>query len=109
MARQQQHPYAMEAVRLLGTQIAIARRERGISEAKLSERLGITRPTLRRIERGEPSVAIGTVFDAAAVLAVPLFHEDSGRVALELSRATDALRLLPDRVRSTQQEVHDDF
>ena len=94
---------------LLGAQIAIARRERGMTEADLAERLDVSRPTVRRIERGSPGVAIGTVFDASALLGVPLFAIDADRVALERERATNALRLLPTKVRRSGAELDDDF
>lgn len=109
MPREQIHPYAVEAIRLLGTQVAIARRERAMPEAELAERIGVSRSTVRRIERGDRRVAIGTMLDAAAVLGVPLFHPEPDRLQLELARATDALRLLPDRVRLGGRDLDDDF
>ena len=109
MARAQRHPHAIDAAQLLGTRIAAARRARRMTEAELAERLGISRPTVRRVERGDLGVALGTVFDAAALLGVPLFDPDPDRVRLELARATDQLRLLPARVRRSTSPGADDF
>ena len=44
----------------LGENIRFARLRRRISAAMLAERAGISRTTLRSIERGEPSVAFGS-------------------------------------------------
>lgn len=45
---------------MLGEQIKLARLRRKLSLAKLSERAGCSELTLIRIEKGNPSVAIGT-------------------------------------------------
>ncbi len=96
-------------LRLLGRQIAIARREAGRSGADVAERAGITRKTLTRIEHGDPRVAIGTVFEVATLLGVPLFAEDRRRLPELSSQLDTQLRLLPQRVRSAAREVDDDF
>ncbi len=101
--------YAVDAVRLLGIQIQAARRERRWSQKELAGRAGITTPTLSKIEKGDLGVAIGTVFEIAALVGVPLFHEDRARVTLDLDRATTRNALLPQRVRAPKQDVHDDF
>ena len=100
------------ALRLLGTQIRAGRVRRRWTEAQLAERLGISRPTLRRIETGEPTVTIGAAFEACAVLGIPLFDLDTPP---ELSNALDRTRndraLLPRRVRARRNEltIDDDF
>lgn len=40
--------------------------------------------TIQKIERGDPTVAIGTVFEAATLLGVPLFHPDAERRRIEV-------------------------
>lgn len=101
--------YSIEAAQLLGAQITAARRERRWSQKELAGRVGITTPTLSKIEKGDPSVAIGSVFEVAALVGVPLFHEDRSRLTLELDRATTRNALLPQRVRAPKREVRDDF
>lgn len=66
-------PYAVEAARLLGAQIRLARRERRWSQDELAERAGITTRTVYKIEHGDLSVRLGSAFEAAALLGVPLF------------------------------------
>ncbi len=101
--------YAEEAARLLGMQVQLARRERRWPVRELAERAGVSINTIRKVESGDMSVAIGTALDVAALLGVPLFHEDRGRVATERELVAARLALLPQRVRPTRREVHDDF
>ena len=49
----------MRSLRLLGEDIKNARRRRRIQAALLAERAGISRITLGKIEKGDPSVSIG--------------------------------------------------
>lgn len=99
----------LEALRLLGTWIAIARRERRWTHDALTERAGISRQTLHRIEHGNPKVAIGTVFEVATLLGVPLFSADATSIGDLTSRAEDRLALLPAHVYEPNPEVDDDF
>ncbi len=101
-------PVAVDAAKLLGARIRIARSERRWTLEELSERVGVSAKTMRRIERGDLGVGIGLVFEAAAVLGVPLFHDDPGRRSLERGRADDRLALLPQRVRKPVK-VDNDF
>ncbi len=45
----------------LGRNLRLARLRRGLSAGLLVERAGMSRPTLRAIERGDPSVTIGAI------------------------------------------------
>ena len=102
-------PYALEAAQLLGARVRLARRERRWSMQELAARAGITTPTLSRIERGDPTVGLGVAFETAALVGVPLFHEDRSRLIVELDRARDRIALLPQRVRTRKEGVSDDF
>lgn len=90
---------AASALRKLGREIAIARRKRGISTADMTSRLFVSRGTLWRLERGDPSVALGTLATACFILQL---HD---RLANLAAPATDALALsldekhLPQRIR----------
>lgn len=98
------------AVSTLGAMIAAGRRERGWTAAELAERLGVTAPTVTRIEKGSPGAAVGTVFEAALLVGVPLFEvpvQDLSRVERE---AKLRLAVLPARVRPAPAgEPDDDF
>lgn len=96
-------------LQILARRIAIARREAGRSAEDVAARAGIARKTLSRIEHADPGVAIGTVFEVATLLGVPLFADDRRELEAARSRLDDHLALLPARVRRATREVDDDF
>lgn len=102
-------PTAAEAARLLGGQIRVGRRERRWSEAELGERVGVSRVTIAKVERGDLTVGLGAAFESAAVLGLPLFHADPERRSVEASRIADRLAVLPERPRRTAAVIDDDF
>ncbi len=53
----------------LGENITLAMKRRGISQEMMSRRAGISKPTLRKITKGDPSVSIGHYVNVLAVLA----------------------------------------
>jgi transcriptional regulator with XRE-family HTH domain len=97
-----------EAARLLGAEIQLARREHHWTLNDLADRIGVSQPTMRRIERGDPTVAVGVAFEAATVAGVPLFGEDIARRRLESARVGDRLALLPASVRRSR-DFNDEF
>lgn len=101
--------HALEALRLLGQSIRAARIERRMTTAELAERIGISRPSLHRIERGDPKIAIGSAFEAATIVGVPLFEVDPSRLAGDLIRLEEKLALLPKMIRAPKVEVDDAF
>jgi transcriptional regulator with XRE-family HTH domain len=97
------------ALRLLAKQIRLARKQRGLSERALAERVGIARSTLQLVERGDPRVEIGLVFEAAIIAGVELFGEE-GASTSRLARLDDKLALLPKSVRPARHaDDVDDF
>ena len=92
-------PRTIEAASLLGDRIRMGRRERHWTMEDLAERVGIGVVTLRKIERGDPSVGLGLAFEAASLTGVALFHEETARFSLEKARVEDRLAVLPRRVR----------
>jgi len=52
----------------IGENIKLARRRRKLTTEQVSERAGIHRTTLYRIEKGDPSVAMGLYFNVLRVL-----------------------------------------
>jgi transcriptional regulator with XRE-family HTH domain len=102
-------PLTVEVVQTLGAQIAAARRELGWTAADLAGRLGVSIPTVARIEKGAPSTAIGTVLEAAVLCGVPLFGPDRRDVNRAADQAQARLALLPERVRVTTLGLDNDF
>ena len=87
MAKPQHRTYSrqnFEALELLAQMIRAGRIDRKITIREMANRAGISRPLLRRIEEGDPSCAIGSVFEVAVIAGVPL----SGRRARS-ARDTD--------------------
>jgi transcriptional regulator with XRE-family HTH domain len=54
----------------LGNNIKIARKQRKFQSQHLAETAGISRPTLWKIEKGFPSVAIGSYIDVIDALGI---------------------------------------
>ena len=75
--------------------------------SELAERVGVSPATIRKVERGDPSVALGTAFEVAAILGVWLWHDDPDRRACERDYLSARLSLLPETVR--QVKIDDDF
>jgi transcriptional regulator with XRE-family HTH domain len=102
-------PSTEHALTVLGAQIAIARRELGWTVAEFAERLGVNVELIGRIEKGAPTTAVGTVFEAAVICGVPLFGADPADLPDLAGRQRAELALLPARVRPSSPEVSDDF
>jgi transcriptional regulator with XRE-family HTH domain len=82
----------------LGRDLAIARRKRGISTSDMAARLFVSRDTLWRLERGDPSVALGTLASATFILRFQdrlanLAAPETDEIALSLDE-----RRLPKRI-----------
>jgi DNA-binding XRE family transcriptional regulator len=107
-AQQPLSPLALEAAKLLGASVRVGRRRRRWTVAELAERAGVSETTMLKVERGDPGVRLGTAFEAAALVGVPLFAEDGSRRALEAARLEDRLAVLPQRVRQPAA-ANDDF
>src|SRR5438132_13371664 len=90
---------AAHALRKLGRDVALARRKRAISTSDMAARLFVSRDTLWRLERGDPTVALGTLVTATFVLGL------RDRVAHLEAPASDERALsfderrLPERIR----------
>jgi transcriptional regulator with XRE-family HTH domain len=69
---------AAQALRKLGRDLALARRKRRISTSDMAARLFVSRDTLWRLERGDPSLASGTLAAACFVLQL---HDRLGTIA----------------------------
>lgn len=87
-------PSTLAALAQLGADLAVARLRRKESLKTWSQRMGVSVPTLLRLEAGEPSVSLGVLAtalwlvgrDAAlAILATP--KEDRGALELDVRQA----------------------
>lgn len=109
MARPTTHsPITSEAAKILGAQIRGARIDRRWTQKDLAERVGVAPYTVWKLEHGDPSISLGTAFEAAVVCGVPLFAPEPSRLVLEERQLADRLMLLPKRARR-EAPVDDDF
>lgn len=100
--------YTTEALSLLGLLIKGGRKDRKMTEIDFADRVGISRFTLQKIEKGDPTVEIGMFFDAAAIAGVKLF-EIADNFSIPLSHARDKVALLPKRIRKPNVGAKDEF
>ncbi len=101
--------YTLESIALLGKMIRLGRKQRQMTEHELADRLGIARSTLQRVERGDPRVEIGIMFEAAALVGVKLFDSDEQGVTALSSRMDDRIAVLPKHIYKTGKKVKDEF
>lgn len=101
--------YTREGIALLGKLIRHGRKRRQMTEQELADRLGIARSTLQRVERGDPKVEIGIMFEAASLVGVKLFDSDEKGVQAHAARMDDRLAVLPKHIYKSGKKVIDEF
>jgi DNA-binding XRE family transcriptional regulator len=97
------------ALSFLGQLIKIARQERGMSQEELAKRLNVSRQTVGALEKGDAQISIGTAFEAARMVGVPLLSEDKQVLNQWQAVLAGFTALLPKRVHSKKVEINDDF
>ncbi|HVA44179.1 MAG TPA: helix-turn-helix transcriptional regulator [Acidimicrobiales bacterium] len=101
-------PLTVEAARVLGSQIRLARTQRRWTVAELAERVGTSSPTVQKIERGDPTVGLGLALEAAVLTGVTLFSPEPDHRRMEARHIADRLALLPQAVRAPVK-IDDEF
>jgi transcriptional regulator with XRE-family HTH domain len=100
-------PYTLAALEQLGADLAVARLRRKESLKTWAKRLGVSVPTLLRLEAGQPTVSLGVLATALwlvgrdgalATLATP--QEDRGALELDVRQAQ---QLGHERMRASAQ------
>lgn len=100
-------PLTRDAALVLGQQVRSERLRRRWTIDDLAERVGVSAPTISRLEKGDLSVALGTAFEAAVLVGVPIFAEN--RDGLDRVRRDTELGLAVLPARARRREVNDDF
>lgn len=98
-----------DVVDVLGLAIAQARRERRWSVANLAERANVSEGTVRQVERGSTTVAIGTVVELAHLVGLDLLATDDRDLKTMRNAFAHNLSLLPARIRQPSSTPDDDF
>ncbi len=77
----------------LGERLKLARKRRRMTALQMAERLGVSRETLRRLENGSATTAVGTLVQALRILGLA---EDFARLAAQdhLGRSLQDAELL---------------
>ncbi|CAA6818367.1 MAG: Transcriptional regulator, XRE family [uncultured Thiotrichaceae bacterium] len=98
-------------IQILGAMIKAARLERKLSQGDLAERIGVSRPTIAAIEKGKLNVSIGTVFEAAHIVGLPLMGgaEDVTQLEHVSQTVANMLKILPAKGVGKKVELDDDF
>lgn len=96
-------------LRRLGEDIRVARRRRGISAKELAERTMVSRPTVVKLEKGDPTVSVGVLVTALWALGMggglrEIAAPEKDSVGLQAE-----LRRLRGRGASDAGAVDDDF
>jgi transcriptional regulator with XRE-family HTH domain len=95
-------PRVADALTRLGENLRLARQRRRLTMQMVAERAGITRVTLSKVERGDPSVTVGTY---ASVLFVLGLDQQLAALAADdplgrkLQDAAAGMRVVPGRAR----------
>ena len=86
-------PKFQKMMELTGENIRLARRRRKLTTIQVSERAGIDRSTLLKVEKGNPGVSIGAYFNVLRVLGL---QEDFLKLAAddEFGRKLQDLKLM---------------
>jgi len=86
-------PKNLRLLEQLGENIKLACKRRGYTQVLISERTGLSRLTIRKIEKGDPSVSIGHYMTVLSVLGLA---GDFANVALDdkLGRKLQDIKLI---------------
>ncbi|MFO0755956.1 MAG: helix-turn-helix transcriptional regulator [Byssovorax sp.] len=89
---QRPFPSVERQIHAFGERLRLARLRRGLTTVLFAERVGVSRDTLNRLEKGDPAVALGTYLRALRVLGL---DHDFDAVARddELGRKLQDLKL----------------
>lgn len=92
-------PSLQRQLNALGLRLRLARERRKLGTELFAERLGVSRETLRRMEKGDHSIAMGTFLRALRVLGL---DQDIDQLAAddELGRKLQDIELLGAKRRS---------
>lgn len=101
--------YSEAAVKLLASHIKAVRIQKRMTAEELATRLGVSRSLVHRMESGDPACSIGTVFEAAAILGIPLFHSDLDDLQKQNRLMDEKLALIPARARALKEVIDNDF
>jgi transcriptional regulator with XRE-family HTH domain len=98
------HPRAQRQIEALGKRLRAARMRRSMTQEVMAERVGVSVPTIAKLENGDPSTSLATVLRVLTVLGLA-DHIDSLAAEDTLGRELqdNALRRTNARRRTTRK------
>ena len=103
-------PSAVErALKRLGANIILARQRRGMRQADLATKAGITPVTMHRVENGMPTTSIAAYLAALWALGLENEFADIASPDRDAEGKTRERARSPERIRLTAQGLGDDF
>ncbi|MHB1612797.1 MAG: helix-turn-helix domain-containing protein [Actinomycetes bacterium] len=91
-------PAVSDALAVVGQEIRAARRERGWTLQDLADRGGVNEKTVRAIEAGSPTAAIGTVFELAWLVGMNLLGRPESELPALAAQGRERIAMAPKRV-----------
>lgn len=91
-------PAVTAAMVVVGQEIRTARQERGWTIQELADRAGVSEKTVRSVEAGSTTAAVGTVFELGWLVGLNLLGRDEDELPALLARGQERLSLAPRRV-----------
>jgi len=101
--------YTQDVLAVFGKMIRLGRIQRRLTAQELADRIGVSRSTLQRMEKGDAKVEVGLMFEAAAIVGVKLFDAGESGIKALSERTDDRIALLPKHVYKAGKSVADDF
>lgn len=96
-------------LKTLGEMIKCARLERRMSQSNLADRLNRSRYTVMAIEKGDPDVSIGAVFEAAYIVGVRLIEDDKMSMQRLSNTIANLTAILPKKAKQKKIILNDNF
>ena len=98
---------AIVALKLLGSDLAAARKSRRMTQANLATRVGVGRNLISRMETGDPRVSIGVIMTSAWVLGLEQNLANALHPKTDPGFIKSARLSLPERVRPERPPSED--
>jgi ribosome-binding protein aMBF1 (putative translation factor) len=108
MVQRTYSPYTKNAIIIFGQLIQLKRKERGLTQKGLADRVRVSRALVQRVEAGDPRCEMGLVFEMAFLLGIQIFEDEKTHTTM-MDSLSDKIALLPAKVRVRKQEVSSDF
>lgn len=89
--------YAKAAMVQYSKQIKLGRQQRKWSGSELAKRLGVSRATVQKIERGDMTCPIGLVLEAATLVGGSLIDPDPDILAQQIEQSQGKGNLPPEQ------------